>query len=113
MPHLQPPEQPRLLKPRPEKVLASARRLFQERKIKWTYHADDERMPERSFNFFDVEEVIMKGYTPEPVLPGRRAGEWKIKVVYKLEGDTRKTGVVCVVANDRLLIIVTTEWEDK
>lgn len=99
--------------PRPEVLLAKIRELFQAGQVQWTAHAEDERMPERDFDYFDIEEVIMKGYTPEPVFKGRKPKEWGLKVVDTLPGTKRKVGVICVVRNGRLLIIPTTEWEDR
>lgn len=116
MPGVQPPTpspQPVERPPRPELLLATIRELFQAGQVQWAIHSEWERMPEREIDFFDVEEVIMKGYTPEPVFRGRKPKEWGLKVVDTLPGTKRKVGIVCVVRSGRLLIIVTTEWEDK
>ena len=70
-------------------------------------------MPQRGFDEFDVRTVIKKGHCPDGVFPAKNPGEWKGKIVDQLEGTSRKLGVVCVTRGSTLLIIVTTEWEDR
>jgi hypothetical protein len=116
MPDIRPDATPQPTLPRKPSVrdfLADVRRLFAAGKVKWTWHAEGERMPERGFDEFDVETVIMKGHCPDGVKPAKNSGEWKGTIIDQLEGTSRKLGVVCVVRSGVLLIIVTTEWEDR
>src|SRR5690554_3412829 len=58
-------------------------------------HAFD-RVRERSITSEDVFRVLRFGENAEPFTPGVNPGEWKTKVVAKLEGS-RKIGVATVI----------------
>jgi hypothetical protein len=47
------------------------------------------------------------------VEPGKREGEWKVKMVGVPDGTSRKMGVVPIVVREERLLIKTVEWEDR
>src|ERR1019366_3841849 len=99
--------------PRPERLLATIRKLARDGLISYSYHAGYERMAERGFDVLDVKQVLLKGYVAGEITAGKKPGEWQVKLVDNLEGTSRKMGVVTVVIREQRLLIVTTEWEDR
>lgn len=98
--------------PRPWELLRIIRRLAEAGCITYSVHAEQERMPERGIDFFDVEGVLRNGEIDGEITPGRRAGEWKCLVVGRAELDARDMGVATVVVRKQRLIIKTVEWID-
>ena len=72
-----------------------------------------ERMDQRGFDVLDVKAVLRNGVIVGAIQAGRSEGEWKAKIVDKLDGTSRKMGVVTLVIRAQRLVIVTTEWEDR
>lgn len=70
-----------------------------------------ERMDERGISDLQVERALRTGEIRGDVEPGRRAGEWKCKIVEKMKG-MRELGVATVVIRNSRLFIKTVEWED-
>ena len=101
------------LRPRPERLLHLIRKLAAEGKIGFLNHSQFERMPERGCDIFDIKEVIAFGMIVGPIDRGIHPGEWKVKIVGKVDGTSRKMGVVVIVVRDTRILIKTTEWEDR
>lgn len=57
-------------------------------------------------------EVLRTGYLKGSIEPGRKAGEWKVKMCKKMKGQ-REVGVVTVVIDMSKLFVKTVEWEDS
>ena len=70
-----------------------------------------ERMEERDIPDVDLFRILRNGHISGPIEPGRRDGDWKAKVVYRLKGS-RDAGVVTVVLAIDRLVVATVEWED-
>ena len=68
-------------------------------------------MSERDILDIDVFRVLRNGTLKGEVEAGRRTGDWKVKVVYRVRGS-RDVGAVVVVTQAQRLVIVTVEWED-
>jgi hypothetical protein len=109
---MQEPAKVLYLRPRPEVLLQTIRRLSAAGKVSYVDHSLLERMPERGFDVLDVKHVLKKGRIVGEIERGAKTGEWKAKVVGWLDGTTRNMGVVVVVVREQRLLIVTTEWED-
>jgi hypothetical protein len=92
--------------------LATVRRLTAVGSIRFSYHAEGERMPERDFDTDDVIETLANGQLKGPIAPGKFEGEWKGKLVHQPFGTRRWMGVVTVVVRETYLRVLTTEWED-
>ena len=73
------------------------RRLAEKGAVGFSYHAFDERGPERGIDIQDALTVLRQGAIKGDVTPGKGAGEWKCKVVDKLDDRSRWLGVVTVV----------------
>jgi len=78
--------------------------------IVWTDHIQ-EQMEKRGIDVDAVMRILTNGDPAGEPVQGKREGDWKIKLTRKLRVG-REAGVVTVVVKDRLLILVTTEWED-
>lgn len=78
--------------------------------VKFTSHALG-RMEERDISLADVMRVLRKGFVDEPPRPGRKKGEWSVKIVRHHRG-CRDIGVVTVIVQESILKIITVEWED-
>jgi hypothetical protein len=88
------------------------RRLAGEGAVSFTTHAFD-RSEERGINLPDALAVLRNGMIKGDIAAANGPGEWKCKVVDKLEGSSRWIGVVTVVIEGRgRLLILTVEWED-
>jgi hypothetical protein len=98
--------------PKPHAFLASVRRLTAVGAIRFSFHAEEERMEEREFDTDDVIETLSQGHLKGPITPGRFDVEWKGKLVYQPFGTRRWMGVVTVVVRQKYLHVLTTEWED-
>lgn len=81
------------------------------RNIRFTEHAFD-RMEERGITTLDTLRALRAGRIEGEIAAGRRAGEWICKVVER-QPKARALGVVTVVVEDRMLRVVTVEWEDR
>ena len=100
-------------KPRPREFLATIRRLAAVRAIRYSFHAEEERMLERDFDTEDVIETLEKGELKGDIEPGKQPGEWKAKLIHQPFGTRRWMGVVTVIIRNEYIRIVTTEWEDR
>lgn len=98
--------------PKPHAFLALVRRLTAVRAIRFSYHAEKERMEERDFDVEDVIETLSHGELKGPITPGKFDGEWKGKLVCRPFGTRRWMGVVTVVVREEYVRVLTTEWED-
>lgn len=79
-------------------------------RIIWSDHFWD-RAAERDFTTLDALRVLRTGHLENAIVPGKRPGEWKCKLVKKLKGR-REAGVVVIVINSSGLLVKTIEWED-
>jgi hypothetical protein len=89
------------------------RRLAEAGAVSFSYHAFHERSEERGIDMPDALTVLKQGMIRGDVVPGNGPGEWKCKVVDKLDDSSRWIGVVTVVIHDVRLLVVTVEWEDQ
>ena len=97
--------------PRPERILETIRRVAAtSENVFLSEHAQD-RMFERDISDLDVFRVLRKGQIKGRVENGKRAGEWKVKIVDQLKGS-REAGVVTIVIGQKRLFVLTVEWED-
>ena len=99
--------------PKPHAFLATVRRLAAANAVRFTYHAESERMEERDFDVDDVMDTLAKGELKGEIRAGRREGEWTGKLVHQPFGTSRWMGVVTVVVRETYLQVITTEWEDR
>ncbi len=98
--------------PHPGRLMALIRKLAAAGAYDFSGHAIDERMLERGFDADDVLKIMALGDIDGPIVEGRRAGEWKCRVVGSLPWTSREAGVVTVVVQEKRLIFVTTKWID-
>lgn len=70
-----------------------------------------DRMEERGITRIDALRVLQRGSIVGEILPGRRRGEWKCKIVARLKGS-RDIGVVTIVVEEKKVFVKTVEWED-
>lgn len=98
--------------PHPGDLIALIRKLAREGKITYTRHAEQERMPERGFDFTDVETILRVGEISGGITPGESGGEWQCLVIGKPELNARDAGVAIVVDRARRIIVKTVEWID-
>lgn len=70
-----------------------------------------ERMEERDIPDVDLFRILRNGHISGAIEPGKRDGDWKVKIVYRLKGS-RDAGVVTVVLATDRLVVATVEWED-
>ena len=102
--------------PSPEALMATIRKLSQERKISYLDHGDmrfETRFKDQGFDVFDMYRVLENGGIDGKIEAGKKEGEWKVKMVAAPEGTERKMGVVPIVVQERRLLIKTVEWEDR
>jgi hypothetical protein len=98
--------------PHPGDLIKVIRRLAERGAVGFSYHAFDERSPQRGIDIQDALAVLRHGMIKGDVTPGKREGEWKCKVVDRPHGSSRWLGVVTVVVKNERLFIITVEWED-
>jgi len=97
--------------PHPGHLIARIREIARDSaRVVVTDHAA-ERMEERDIIDVDLFRILRSGHIVGSVEPGRRDGDWTVKVVYRLKGS-RDAGVVTVVLASERLVVVTVEWED-
>jgi hypothetical protein len=102
--------------PSPEALLATIKRLSVERKISYLDHGGErfeDRFKDQGFDVFDMHYVLESGGLDGKIEPGKREGEWKVKMVAVPDGTSRKMGVVPIVVREERLLIKTVEWEDR
>jgi len=99
--------------PHPSDLMKIIRRLANEGKVSYSFHAFHERSEERGIDMQDALAVLREGMIKGEVVPGNNPGEWKCKVVDTPYGSSRSAGVVVVVIRQQRLLIVTVEWEDQ
>lgn len=94
-----------------EDVVARVRALADQGLVAFSDHSY-EQMDARSLNDLTALRVLQKGDPKGDVVPGKRPGEWKVKMVDRVKG-AREVGVVTVLLSNRqLLRVLTVEWED-
>ena len=100
-------------RPEPGKMQAIARFIATEntRNVFFTNHAED-RMEERDIPDVTGYRVLRSGQIKGEPTPGKKEGEWRVKICDAVRGR-REVGVVTVVVNEEKLIITTVEWEDE
>jgi hypothetical protein len=102
--------------PSPEALMATIKRLSEERKISYLDHGNqrfETRFKDQGFDVFDMYYVLENGGIDGKIEPGKKEGEWKVKMVAVPEGMGRKMGVVPIVVREERLLIKTVEWEDR
>jgi hypothetical protein len=80
------------------------------RTLVWTDHIQ-QRMVERGISTLDVLRILRDGEIEDDPVRAHIPGDWRVKLVRRLEGR-RTAGVVTVIAARGVLILVTAEWED-
>jgi len=98
--------------PHPGELMKVIRRLAAEGTVSFSDHAFDDRSGPRSIDFTDALEILKHGFIKGEITAGIQAGEWKCKVVDKLDKSSRWIGVPDVVIRDKHVLITTVEWED-
>lgn len=97
--------------PRPDQLTAIIQSIADHSEcVDFTDHAF-ERMDERDISTRDVFRIFRRGTIAGEIEPGKRADEWRCKVIYRLKGN-RDAGVVTVVCSQQRLLVITVEWED-
>ena len=96
--------------PHPCDLIRVIRKLLARGDYAFSAHAIDERMLERGFDFDDVAKIIQLGDIDGKIVPGKNEGEWRCRVVGKLDWHPREAGVVTVVIRNRKLVFVTVKW---
>jgi hypothetical protein len=99
--------------PHPGDLIKVIRKLVEKGAFGFSYHAFDVRGVERAIDIQDALAVLRQGIIKGDVVPGKGAGEWKCKVVDKLDDTFRWLGVVTVVIKNERLFVLTVEWEDQ
>ncbi len=98
--------------PHPGELLKLIRKLVAEGAVSFSTHAFEDRSGPRTLDFTDALEILKRGFVKGEVTPGINAGEWKCKVIDKLDKSSRWVGVPVVVIRDQHVLITTVEWED-
>jgi hypothetical protein len=98
--------------PHPGELLKTIRRLVNEGAVGFSTHAFEDRSGPRSLDFTDALDILRHGFIKGDITPGFNAGEWKCKIVGKLDKSSRWVGVPVVVVRDKHVLITTVEWED-
>jgi hypothetical protein len=94
-----------------EEIVGRVRELASKGKIHWSDHAF-ERVDERDINMQVAKRILERGdLKDDRVEPGRRADEWKVKMVDRVKPN-RDAGVVVIVIQAKRLLVKTVEWED-
>ena len=70
--------------PRPADLIKVIRKLVARGAYSQSAHVLDERMIERGFDFDDIAKIIELGDIDGEIVPGRREGEWRCRVIGKL-----------------------------
>lgn len=97
--------------PRPEVLRERIRFLAQDSaSVDISLHAED-RMVERDITASMMFRVLRTGQIAGAIEPGRRPGEWVVKVTGKILAN-RDVGVVTAVLRANRLVVITVEWED-
>ena len=94
-----------------EEIVRRVRDLAAKGKIYWSDHAF-ERVDERDINDLVAKRILERGDLKDDLVePGRRDGEWKVKMIQRLKPN-RDAGVVAIVVGKKFLRVITVEWED-
>lgn len=98
-------------KPRPGELVKTVQRLALDSGVVFfSEHALD-RMEEREITRLDALRVLRTGRIVGEITSGKKAGEWKCKVVAKLKGN-REAGIATITIQNKRLLVKTVEWED-
>lgn len=98
--------------PHPGNLIKLIRKLVARGDYSFTNHVIDERMIERGFDFEDIIKLIELGDIDGKIVAGRTEGEWRCRVIGKLDWHPREAGVVTVVIREKRLLFVTVKWMD-
>lgn len=71
-----------------------------------------ERQDLRDIDINDAIEILTLGEIDPNIEPGINPGEWKCKMVGKIDKSSRQLGVAVVVVRSSHLFLTTVEWED-
>lgn len=94
-----------------EEIVSRVRDLASKGKIQWREHAF-ERIDERNIDALVAKRILQRGDLKNDLVePGNREEEWVVTMVDRVT-KTRDVGVVTVVVGNRLLRVITVEWED-
>lgn len=94
-----------------EEIVRRVRDLATKGKILWSDHAF-ERVDGRDINVQVAKRILERGDLKDDLVePGKRAGEWKVKIVDRVKPN-RDVGVVVIVIQTKRLLVKTVEWED-
>lgn len=97
--------------PHPSVLAAQIWRLAKEGAFSWGPHVFDRR-DERDIDINDAKEVLIFGEIQGPIEAGVNPGEWKCKMVAKVDKSSRRMGVAVIVIRNEHLFLKTVEWED-
>jgi hypothetical protein len=103
--------QPAVFQPRPETIRDLIHKLAKDTaNVRWSQHAL-ERMDQRGIRDKVALDVLRAGQVKGGVHPGKKPGEWKVKMVMQVKGR-REMGVVVLTVHNARLYVSTVEWED-
>jgi len=102
------PLQPKMTAQRAELIIKGLAK--ESKSVRFSEHAL-ERMEERDISLADVTRVLCNGYIEGAPEKGKKANEWKCKMVRHARGN-REIGVITIIIREEFLFIKTVEWED-
>jgi hypothetical protein len=98
--------------PHPGVLAAQIRKLASEGHYSYGLHVFD-RQDLRDIDINDAIEILKLGEIDPHIVPGINPGEWKCKMVGKIDKSSRQLGVAVVVVQASHLFLTTVEWEDS
>jgi len=93
-------------------LIKLVRRLAANGAIAFNPNAFDQGGTERGIDINDAKLILQTGEIKGGIVPGHLPGDWKCKVVNKMEGSSGLVGVMAVVMGDSRLCLLTAERED-
>jgi len=97
--------------PKPEVIRDMVRKLAADTSnIGWSQHALW-RMEKRGITDVFAIDALRFGTPKGEIEPGKKPGEWKVKMTYQVKGR-REVGVVVLTVHNARLFVKTVEWED-
>jgi hypothetical protein len=105
------PPEPLPPKPHAGELAARIRRLAKAGAFSYGRHVF-ERTELRGIGIPDAVEVMTLGEIDPRIEAGINPGEWKCKMVARIDRSSRGLGVAVVVLGTSQLFITTVEWED-
>ena len=95
---------------RDEEIVRRIHDLAEQGAVAWSDHAYDQ-MEVRGITDVMALRALQRGEPKGEIVPGKKPGEWKAKVVERMKG-AREIGVVTILIRNSRLFVMTVEWED-